>query len=201
MTDFESQRQIIEPPSPRELLPDPDRCALLVVDIQERLAAAMPDNVVSHVIHNTTILLQTASEFGLPVLISEQYPRGLGPTVAEVKAALPGGVAPIEKVAFSCCAAPAFQPLLAALGQRDIILCGIETHVCILQTALDLLEAGRRVYVAADATCSRHKHNWQAGLNLLRQAGAVIGTTEIFAFAMLREAGTDRFKRISRLVK
>jgi len=201
MTALISRKQMDGQFSPRGLLPDPANCALLIVDIQERLAAAMPGEVGARVVRNAAILLHTAAEFHIPVLISEQYPRGLGPTVAEIRAALPQDTEPVEKTAFSCCAVPAFQPLLEKTGQRDIILCGIETHVCVLQTALDLLQAGRRVYIAADATCSRHKQNWRAGLDLMRQAGAVIGTVEIFAFGMVGGAGTDQFKRISSLVK
>ncbi len=186
---------------PRDLLPTPENSALLIVDIQERLVAGMPGEIGRQVARNTAILVKTAVEFNLPVLVSEQYPRGLGPTVAEIKSVLPEGVSPVDKVAFSCCTVPAFWPLLDGIGQRDILICGIEAHVCVLQTALDLLQSGRRVYAAADAMCSRHKLNWRTGLDLMRQAGAVIGTTEIFAFALLGGAGTDRFKRISSLVK
>ena len=103
-----------------------------------------------------------------------------------------------EKLAFSCCKEPAMAPLLT---RPDIILCGSETHVCVLQTALDLLAQGRRVFVAADATCSRVKYNWRLSLDLMQRAGAVIGSAEIFAFGLLGAAGTDRFKRISKLVK
>jgi len=87
------------------------------------------------------------------------------------------------------------------MDQRGVIICGIETHVCVLQTALDLLQSGRRVYVAADACASRTKQNWRLGLDLMRQAGAVIGSTEMLVFGLLRTAGTDQFKRISQLVK
>jgi nicotinamidase-related amidase len=187
--------------SPRDLLPEKSTTALLVIDVQERLAAAMPGDVASRVIRNTSILLNCAREFSLSVLVSEQYPRGLGPTAAEIKALLPVETIPAEKTAFSCCAAPTFQPLIKQLGERSVILCGIETHVCVLQTALDLLESGRRVYVAADACGSRTKQNWRTGLDLMRRAGAVIGSTEVFAFALLGGAGTEQFKRISQLVK
>lgn len=186
---------------PRDLLPNPDSCALLVVDIQERLVAGMPGEIGTRVVRNAAILVHTAAEFCLPILVSEQYPRGLGPTMAEIQAALPEGTTPIDKVAFSCCAVPAFQPLLDGIGQRDILICGIEAHVCVLQTALDLLQSGRRVFVVADAMCSRHKYNWRTGLDLMGRAGAVIGTTETFAFALLGGAGTDQFKRIASLVK
>jgi len=183
------------------LLPDPARSALLIVDIQDRLVTAMPGEVSHRVVRNASVLIQTANEFNMPVLVSEQYPRGLGSTVPEIKAVLPEHVTPVEKMAFSCCNVPAFQALLAGIGQRDIILCGIEAHVCVLQTALDLLQNGRRVYLAADAMCSRYKNNWRIGLNLMQQAGAVVGSTEIFTFALLGKAGTDQFKQISKLVK
>lgn len=188
-------------PSARDLLPAAGRCALLVVDVQERLLSAIPAEVAANVVRNTRILVETAREFSLPVLVSEQYPRGLGPTAAEIQAALPPSCVPTAKIQFSCCAAPEIRPLLEALDQRQIILCGIETHVCVLQTALDLLAAGRRVYLAADATCSRTQRNWQLGLDLMRQAGAVIGSAEMFAFALLGAAGSEQFKRISKLVK
>lgn len=187
-----------DPRSPRDLLPDPARCALLVVDVQERLSTAMPADTLAGVVRNTVVLIETAREFSLPVLVSEQYPRGLGSTLPAVLAALPADSRPVEKLSFSCCGEPAFGPLLA---QYDVILCGMETHVCVLQTALDLLEQGRRVFVAADAVCSRSAANCQLGLDLMQQAGAVIGSAEIFAFGLLRAAGSDRFKRISKLVK
>lgn len=187
--------------SPRDLLPDPADTALLMIDVQERLAAAMPGDVSSRVIRNTSILLQCAREFSLPVLVSEQYPRGLGHTLPEIRAILPPDSAPVEKTSFSCCSVPTFQSQLDRLGSCGILLWGIETHVCVLQTALDLLQSGRRVYVAADAAGSRTKQNWRFGLDLMRRAGAVIGSTEIFAFALLGGAGTETFKRISQLVK
>ena len=187
--------------SPRDLLPHPDRAALLVIDVQERLAPAMPADRLPDVLRNTRILIETAREFVLPILVSEQYPKGLGPTVPEIRAVLPDGCAPAPKTAFSCCGEPAFAPLFDQIAGRDLILCGIETHVCVLQTALDLLEQGRRVYVAADAVASRTTLNWQTGLDLMRQAGAVIGTTEVFAFGLVRTAGTEQFKRVSRMVK
>jgi nicotinamidase-related amidase len=187
--------------SPRDLLPHPERSALLVIDVQERLAPAMPADRLPEVLRNTRILIETAREFSLPVLVSEQYPKGLGPTVAQLRDVLPESCTPVAKTAFSCCGEPAFGPILDAITGRDIILCGMETHVCVLQTALDLLEQGRRVYVAADAVASRTALNWQTGLDLMHQAGAVIGTTEVFAFGLLRAAGTEQFKRISRMVK
>ena len=186
---------------PHALLPTPGRCALLVIDMQERLAAAMPPGVLTGVLRNTCILIETAREFHMPILVSEQYPKGLGPTVAEVRAALPDNIAPTAKLAFSCCREEAFTPAFAGLPERDFILCGMEAHVCVLLTTLDLLKQGRRVYIAADAVCSRSKFNWNIGLDAMRQAGAWIGSTEMYAFGLLGSAGTEQFKRISKLVK
>lgn len=187
--------------SPLDILPDPERTLLLVVDVQERLAVAMPAEQLPGVLRNTTILIEAAKAFQIPILVSEQYPKGLGNTVAEVKAALPTEVQPVPKIAFSCWREPALQEALQALDNRNVILCGMETHICVLQTALDLLSQGRRVYVAADAVCSRAGFNLQLGVDLLRQAGAVIGSTEMLAFGLLRQAGSERFKLISKLVK
>lgn len=187
--------------SPLDILPDPERTLLLVVDVQERLAVAMPAEQLPGVLRNTTILIEAAKAFQIPIVISEQYPKGLGSTVAEVQAALPAEVQPMPKIAFSCCGEPALQEAIQALDNRSVILCGMETHICVLQTALDLLAQGRRVYIAADAVCSRAGFNQQLGLDLMRQSGAVIGSTEMLAFGLLRQAGSERFKLISKLVK
>ena len=189
------------------LLPQPENSALVVIDIQERLSLAMQAEELAAVVRNSIILIETAKEFNLPVVWSEQYPKGLGTTLPAIREALPPGSQPLAKLSFSCCGEPAIQSVLDAMSAvsspqgRDLILCGIETHVCVLQTALDLLRQGRRVFVAGDAVCSRAAFNHQTGLALMRQAGAVIGSTEIFAFGMLGAAGSERFKRISKLVK
>ena len=184
-----------------DYLPDPQDSALLVVDVQERLSAAMPAEEMAQVTRNIVILMEAAREFGIPTVVSEQYPKGLGPTVTEIRAALDAGTEPVQKMAFSCCAESAFQPIFADWQDRAVILAGIESHVCVLQTALDLLGRGRRVFIPADATCSRSLHNRQLALDMLSKAGAVVGSTEIFVFGMQRVAGTERFKRISKLVK
>ena len=181
--------------------PDPGRAALLVIDVQERLAEAMPRGELAQVTCNTVILIEGAKEFGIPCALSEQYPKGLGSTLPEIREAAGPACQPVAKLAFSCCGEPAFDPLWQEWRERDILLCGIEAHVCVLQTALDLLGRGHRVFIASDAVTSRMAHNKYLALDLLRQAGAVIGSTEIFLFGMQRAAGTERFKRISRLVK
>ena len=180
--------------------PDPTKAALVVIDIQEKLARVMEQKVMDKVARNTVIMVEAAREFDLPILVTEQYVKGLGKTVAPVQAALKDTPA-MEKMEFSSCGSSEFRSELTATTARDIILCGIETHVCVLQTALDLLSEGYRVFIPADAVCSRSKTNWKLALNMMHEAGAVIGSTEIFVFQMLKVSGTESFKRLSKLIK
>ena len=173
--------------------------ALVVIDIQEKMAAAMPEETLAQVVRNTNILLAAAQEFALPVLVTEQYRRGLGATLPALN--LTETNTPLEKLSFSCCGEPAFVSALQATGRRSALLCGIETHVCVLQTALDLLEDGWQVFVAADAVCSRTRLNWKLALETMRQSGVVIAPTETIVFQLLGAAGDERFKRLSRLIK
>lgn len=180
--------------------PDPQHAALVIVDVQEKLSAAMPDNVLQQVVRNIGVLVAAADEFHFPVLLTEQYPQGLGATLEAIKSRLTD-VTPLEKMSFSCCAVADFCKQLEAKRVSDILLVGMETHVCVTQTALDLLTDHYRVFVPADAVCSRSEQNWRLGLDLMRQAGVVIGSTEMFLFMMLGEAGTDRFRKLSKLIR
>jgi len=190
------------------------RAALLVIDIQERLVPAMPDEVRARVIKNTEVLIAAAGRLGLPIVVSQQYPRGLGPTVPQIASALAAAedthgaqVYRFDKVEFSAAASPAFQALppaekIGALMTREQwILCGMETHVCVYQTARDLVGPACAVHVVADAVCSRTKANWRLGLELCRGSGAQVTSTEVVVFDLLERAGTDEFKEISRLIK
>jgi len=177
---------------------DRDNVAIVVVDIQERLMAAMKH--AKKVYRNTNIMLEASRHLGLPVVVTEQYPKGLGHTVDEVKSCIPA-YEPIEKITFSCCGQDNFMDSVDALGRKKIILLGSETHVCVYQTCLDLLEAGYNVHLLRDAVCSRSKENYMAALELMGNAGAVITTTETVLFQMLVKAGGEEFKAISRLVK
>jgi nicotinamidase-related amidase len=183
------------------------RAALLVVDIQDRLVPAMPDAVAASVIRNTAVLIETAARLGLPIACSQQYPRGLGPTVPAIEAALAsahdGGarVHRFDKLEFSAAAAPAFVELAAALPQNQWLVTGMETHVCVYQTARDLVARGAEVHVVADAVCSRTKANWRVGLALAAAAGATVTSTEVCVFDLLGRAGDDDFKALSRLIK
>jgi nicotinamidase-related amidase len=174
------------------------KAGLVVVDVQERLLPAIFEQ--QRVVQNTVRLIQGAVVLQVPIFATEQYRKGLGPTMPEVAAAIPG-FAPMEKLAFSACGAAGF---VAALEQRKVseaILCGIEAHVCVSQTCLDLLEKGFRVFVAADAVSSRTPENYRSGLDRMRAAGAVIVSTEMVLFELLERAGTDEFKQILNLVK
>ncbi len=152
------------------------------------------------VAQNAARLARGAALLGVPTLATEQYRRGLGATVPEVAGAV-ARFAPIEKLAFSACGAPAFMAALVEHKVESALLCGIEAHVCVTQTCLDLLERGIRVFVAADAVSSRTAENWRLGLDRMRDAGAVIVSTEMALFEWLGQAGTEEFRQILPLVK
>lgn len=174
--------------------------ALVVVDVQERLFATMDAEHREEVVRNLKVLAAAARRLSLPVVVTEQYPKGLGHTLPELREAL-GPVEPLEKVAFSCCDAEGFTARLKAVKARQVILAGIEAHVCVLMTGLDLLAEGYVVHVAADAVTSRTQGNWRIGVEQLRQAGAVITTTESALFQLLGKADTDDFRTLSKLIK
>ena len=133
-----------------------EEAVLVVVDVQDVLMKKMNQGVAENVIRNIRTLLTFAQKMAIPVLITEQYPKGLGPTVPEIKMEL-GATLPIEKVSFSCCGVEMFNEKLNQTGRKQVILTGIETHVCVLQTADDLIQKSNGVYAVADAICSRRK--------------------------------------------
>ncbi len=176
------------------------RAALLVVDVQERLAQAMPDEILAHIVRNTKILIDAARRLGLPIAVSQQYPKGLGQTIPPVEEVL-AGAHRFDKVEFSAAACPAFAALAPKLGRDQWIVCGMESHVCVYQTARDLVARGYAVHVPADAICSRTKQNWNTARNLLARAGAIVTSTEAVVFDLLERAGSDDFKALSRAIK
>ena len=175
-----------------------DQSCLLVIDIQDRLAPTMADT--SMVIDNTAVLLKAARTLGVPVLVSEQYPRGLGPTTPELAALIPSDSV-VEKVHFSCMSEDGYVRRFREIGRSQLVLVGIEAHVCVLQTAEQLVEAGCDVFVVADATSSRTVANHEAALERMRADGVHVVTTEMVAFEWLARAGTPQFKEISALIK
>lgn len=174
---------------------------LVVIDMQERLLTAFPEPERQSVIDRTVLSIDVAQVLGLPVLVSEQYPKGLGPTIPVIAERLAPSFAPVEKLAFSCGRSPEFRAALQATGKKDVLIAGVETHVCVLQTTLDLLREGYHVYVITDAVTSRRATDRTAALALMDRAGASLVTAEIAAFQLLERAGTDEFKKISKLVK
>ncbi|HEX4996326.1 MAG TPA: hydrolase [Methylomirabilota bacterium] len=187
--------------TPHPMTLDRERTALVVIDVQERLFPAMDADHREEVMRNIKVLTATARRLNLDTLVTEQYPKGLGHTLQEVKDALPAGVQPVEKVAFSCLGVDAFRSRLSATGARQLLLAGIEAHVCVLMSALDLLAEGYAVHIVADAVTSRTQANWRLAMAQLRQAGAVVTTTETVLFQLLRQADTDDFRELARLIR
>lgn len=178
---------------------DRDNAVLVVIDVQEKLCRAMDDQVLEKLTGNIGILQETARELGIPMVATEQYVKGLGETLSVLKEKLAGPA--LEKMTFSCCGETPFPERLKALGRKQVIVTGMETHVCVLQTVLELLDAGYHVHLVKDAVMSRKKENWQVGVKGAAAAGAVITSTEAAMFQLLRVAGTDEFKKLSKLVR
>ena len=183
------------------------RAALLVIDIQDRLLPAMAEDAVAEVVRNTRILILAAQQLGLPIVVSQQYPKGLGPTNHAIEDAIAGAAAAgaqvhrFDKLEFSAAAAPAFSALAPKLARDQWIVCGMETHVCVYQTARDLAARGWAAHVCADAVCSRTPGNYRIGLDLMARAGAVITSTEVCVFDLLGRAGSDEFRALSKVIK
>jgi len=170
---------------------------LVVIDIQGKLASLMHERDALY--ENAARLIKGAKVLGIPIIWTEQNPAGLGPTVPEIAALLEGE--PIPKFAFSCCGEEKFMQALRAAGRRQVLLAGIEGHVCVYQTAVDLLAAGYEVHVVADAVSSRTFANRHLALAKMKDAGAEITSVEMALFEMLRVAEGEKFRQIIRIVK
>lgn len=185
---------------------DPTRAVLLLIDFQERLAAVMPTAQRLSCERNITMLLELARRLQIPVVVSEQYSKGLGPTVQTLQTALEAPdliVLRMEKMEFACTDAPAWSDINAKLGtaRTQFVVVGMETHVCVYQTVRGLRNAGHEVHVPKDAVISRREGNFEVGLQLIDKMGAFVSSTEVVIFDALKVAGTDDFKAMSRLVK
>ena len=182
------------------LSPKREETGLIIIDAQTGLMKAMDPEVKQKTVNNTKLLIASAQKLNIPLILTEQYPKGLGKTLVEIQEAL-DNYQPIEKVCFSCYGNEEFKSKLKQLESvKEVILAGVETHICVAQTALDLLAYGYKVYVLSDAICSRRKLEWQTGLRLMERAGAIITTTETIIFQLLVRAGTEDFKFISKLL-
>ncbi len=174
-----------------------EEAVLMVIDIQERLVPVMEKK--EQVIGNTNILISISNELNIPILVTEQYPKGLGRTVEALKNNM--GDSPIyEKTSFTACT-EALVSDLEKLGRKKIIITGMETHVCVFQTVRDLIKRGYHVFVVQDGVCSRTEENYKNGLDLMDRMGAMVTNTETVFFDLMKAAGTPEFKKLSKLIK
>ena len=199
---------------------DPAECALIVIDIQQKLLPPIFER--ERVVKNSQLLIRAAGILNIPTIATTQYAKGLGETVSEVKSLLPDE--PVDKQMFSCFGSDAFCSALKGVphvsgvshvsrGLRDVgilpdarprntvLLCGMESHICVAQTALAALREGHLVHVASDAVSSRTEWNWKIGLDRMRAAGAVISSTEMIIYELLRSSGTEEFKKMLAYLK
>ncbi len=177
---------------------DLEKCCLVVIDVQERLYRAMRGKEAFR--ENLEKLLNGVRVLNVPIIATEQYPRGIGPTIPEIAALLEGAPV-ISKLSFSCCGDPAFFSAFGDLNRKQAIVAGIECHVCVYQTVMDLLDRGYEVQVVADGVSSRTEQNRDIGLQRMRDEGAKITSTEIVLFELLRTAGAEKFREISQILK
>jgi nicotinamidase-related amidase len=179
---------------------DPEQCALIVIDIQEKLLPPIFQK--EQLVRNAQLLIRLAGILKVPTMLTTQYSKGLGNTVPDVASLLPE-TQPIEKLVFSCFDSDVFCSALKRLpGNRNtVVLCGMESHICVAQTALAALREGYLVHVASDGVSSRTELNWRVGLERMRSAGAVISSTEMVIYEALRSSGTSAFKDMLKHLK
>jgi nicotinamidase-related amidase len=172
-----------------------EQCDLIVIDVQEKLLPPIWEK--ERLVRNVQLLIRLARILNIPTLVTTQYAKGLGNTVADI-ASLLGGNSPVDKQAFSCFGSDVFCSLLKRLpGQRTtVLLCGMETHICVMQTALGALRAGYLVHVASDAVSSRTELNWRIGLDRMRAAGAILSSAEMMSYELLRTSAVPAFREL-----
>jgi nicotinamidase-related amidase len=175
---------------------------LLIIDAQESLAAVMPKDELAVTVANINRLVRTAGILEVPIISTEQYPKGLGKTIEAVREHLPDTAAPTEKTCFSCCTAAGFERALTSQpARKQVVLMGMEAHICIVQTASGLQRWGYQVFVVADAICSRHPANRQNALERMRHSGIHVTNTESVAFEWLGDSSNPHFREVSRMFK
>jgi nicotinamidase-related amidase len=179
---------------------EPARCALVVIDIQEKLLPPIVQK--ERLLKNSQLLIRAAGILNIPTVMSTQYAKALGNTVPEIASLLPDSPV-IDKQAFSCFGSDVFCSMLKGMpGNRNtILICGMESHICVMQTALGALREGYLVHVASDAVGSRTEWNWKVGLDRMRDAGAVISSTEMMIYELMRSSGTSAFKELLPYIK
>jgi nicotinamidase-related amidase len=178
---------------------DPKQTALAVIDVQESFRQPIQD--FSELAARVALVAHAVQLLGVPVIVTEQYPKGLGRTAGEIRAVLPEGFEPIEKTAFSSCGAGEFVARLEAACARQVLLCGVEAHVCVNQTAHDLLARGYQVHLLTDCISSRAEQNRRVGVEKMLRSGALPSSTELALFELMRDARHEQFKTIQKLIK
>lgn len=169
-------------------------CALVVIDLQEKLIPAIFEK--ERVIHNCVLLIECAKILKLPILLTQQYPQGLGATLETIRNALPSDTQPLNKLEFGCFSNPGFCTAVQQLkpGRNTLLVAGIESHICVTQTVLGAMQEGFHVHLATDATSSRSEFNWKIGLDRMKDAGAQLSSTEMMIYELLGQSGTPEFK-------
>ena len=179
-----------------------EEAVLVVVDVQEKLVPAIHKDLYPRSLKNMQIAIEAAATLELPILLTEQYPKGLGKTVPEVMRSLEGrNYRLIEKMTFSCARDEGFLSAVSDLNRKQVIMVGMETHVCVYQTSVDLSRAGYSLFILDDAVSSRFLHNYQSGIQALRDAGCTVVSTETAIFQLLKVAATPEFKKVVSLIK
>ena len=184
---------------PHKNLLDISDCALVVVDIQEAFRSVVP--AFPLIASRASTAVRGFLALDVPVIVTEQYPKGLGRTAEEIQLVLPDEFEVFEKTSFSSCGADPFIARLEGLGTKQVVLCGLEAHVCVSQTAHDLMERGYQVHVLTDCVCSRFEHDQAAGLAKMKHSGAITSSIEMAFFELMRDSKHDKFKEIQAFIK
>ncbi|MEM1543329.1 MAG: hydrolase [Candidatus Bathyarchaeia archaeon] len=171
---------------------------LVIIDVQENLFPLISDR--DRILENMRRLIQFAKIIGMPIVLTEQYPKGLGPTISEIRDLIPN-IQPVEKVEFSCFGSEEFRKTIKRLNAKSLIIIGIETHICVMQTAIEGAGEGFRVCVVSDATSSRRPEDKLVALERLRDNGVVVASTEMLIYELLKRAGTQEFREALKLIK
>lgn len=182
------------------MMANSENSVLVIIDVQQKLAQAMPDGVQERLNKQIKILLTAAKVLNIPVIVTEQYPKGLGPTESVLQDNLPVGTKTIEKTCFSCMQSEDFRLQLAATLRKQVVVVGMETHICVLQSAMSLVAEGYSVHVAEDAVCSRSKANQYNAIQRMRHSGVVISNVESVLFEWLGDASHGEFKMLAKLI-
>jgi nicotinamidase-related amidase len=178
---------------------DTSKTALAVIDVQEAFRSSIPE--FSEVAGKISMAVRGCSLLNIPVILTEQYPKGLGHTAEEIQLALPEGATAIDKVAFSSCGSDAFIEQLLSVSASQIVLCGIETHICVSQTAHDLIDRGFQVHLLVDAVSSRFSSDKEAGLRKMYASGVIASSVEMMLFELMRDSKHEQFKEIQKLIR